>query len=952
MMKNRRYLLKGFSLIVILITALWGMAVNAEITAESRVSFEADFENGMSALKGTISGTNISKDTVSEKSVLKADSTLSSAVIEVRTSENPISEATLISMDVCADRTTTRAYMDIFDSLSGSVNATMTPRGWYITQEGTISYFENFMPPTGTKVNTSFVYEAEKWYRLELWIDYTDKKVFYFVDGKEIACLPITVSPESVLGFRVTVDKMNGGAIYLFDNIKVINFLERGGEIGIDGVMGVPENFENPVTLEYKTNENNLGFIFMTNNVKFNGTLKNVKETTRNADVKLIVRDENGNIEAQDEFNKSLSAGETAYFEFNTYLDRYGFYYLKTVVSDSETGETLAEKEFQFSVANGLNGIRNNKFGFADHTANGHGVEELERKIRQMADMGVKTLRVEFNSHNTDYTSGTYELDESHKRMVDVASANGFDLIGILTYGKVPPVTENEYLKWQEYVRAVVSQLKGKFKNISYEVWNEYNAAGFNYIGATSEDYSNLLKATYEAVKDVDKTAKVTGFAVSPQNIEDYPETVTIDAIDWMREVLEKGGGDYMDAASIHIYTHRYPENTTVKRAMLLGQTRELLDEFGYSDMEIDISEIGWTTDGITTERDKADWVVRWMAMNYEMFDRVCFYVNQEKQSTSTFENLYGFTRAWTKYYAGDYPTYGAKYSYLSVANFNAQIGNATKIGRCDMGNSDVYNYKFKDELGNNIYIAWNRKTTSEEFIATESESVRVYDVFGNPYDFEMVEGGINITLTSSPVYIVEVDLMPKINVLINSNEETVTVSGTVQGEKCEVGLTVSETDNTRKLLYVEQGYTNSTGKFGFTFKNNIPKGKYLVKIGYKDGVIEKESKLYISVPEIKLYSGNSEIKSLSQLSAGETITARWSGVEELIENNNAVAIVGQYKNGVLKSVELKTVEAGQDSAEISVKYSGNETDIIKMIFWDADKYSPLMAMYTIAGKE
>ena len=71
-----------------------------------------------------------------------------------------------------------------------------------------------------------------------------------------------------------------------------------------------------------------------------------------------------------------------------------------------------------------------------------------------------------------------------------------------------------------------------------------------------------------------------------------------------------------------------------------------------------------------------------------------------------------------------------------------------------------------------------------------------------------------------------------------------------------------------------------------------------------------------------------------------------------MIENNNAVAIVGQYKNGVLKSVELKTVEAGQDSAEISVKYSGNETDIIKMIFWDADKYSPLMAMHTISGKE
>ena len=29
------------------------------------------------------------------------------------------------------------------------------------------------------------------WYRIELWIDYTEKKVFYFVDGKEIGYISI-----------------------------------------------------------------------------------------------------------------------------------------------------------------------------------------------------------------------------------------------------------------------------------------------------------------------------------------------------------------------------------------------------------------------------------------------------------------------------------------------------------------------------------------------------------------------------------------------------------------------------------------------------------------------------------------------------------------------------------------------------------------------------------------
>ena len=111
MKKCRSYLLKSIFLMIVLIISLWGIAVNAEITAESRVSFEADFENGLSALMGTIRGTNISADTVSGENVLKADSTSSSAVIEIRTSEGPVSEATLISMDICADKTTTRAYI-------------------------------------------------------------------------------------------------------------------------------------------------------------------------------------------------------------------------------------------------------------------------------------------------------------------------------------------------------------------------------------------------------------------------------------------------------------------------------------------------------------------------------------------------------------------------------------------------------------------------------------------------------------------------------------------------------------------------------------------------------------------------------------------------------------------------------------------------------------------------
>lgn len=934
--------------LTVIFVQMFAVETIAADTLEMKTGFESGFEDGLSASVGRIAGTNISADTYDGRKVLRADSTSGNACFYAYSAEKAQCEATLISFDMCFDKTTTRGYMDIFGT-SGAMGANDMSRGLYVTQEGTISYFESFTPPSGTRVESSLMYKTGQWYSFNMWIDYTNKRVYYFVDGVEIGCIPITGSFEGVGGFKMTVDGMNGGANYMFDNIKIINFPERGGRVALSGVA-VPENFENPVTIEFPAEDNRLGFIFMGKSVTFNAVFKNVRRNTQSVSAEMTILDENRNVLLNKKKEMTLNPGAVEDLRFDASLNEFGFYCLNTRIRDAN-GIVLAEKELRFSAVNGGSGKLNNKVGFTDHTAYGHGLAEMERKMRLMAEAGVGRLRLEFNRSKTDYASGTYKIDEALMNQVECMSEHGIGLMAILTYGKIPPTTDSEYAEWEKYVEAIVKQLKGKNGDIVYEVWNEYNGAGFNYIGADTSDYVNLLKHTYPIIKRNDESACVNGLVVSPQNTEDN-ESVEQDAIDWIREVIQNGGGDYMDAASIHIYTHKMPENVSTKRAKLLSQTRAVLDEFGYTGMRIDISEIGWSTGTIVSERDMADWIVRWMAMNYGDTGDVYWYVNQEKQTASSFENRYGFTRAWTKQYAGDEPIYGAKPSFLSLSNFNSLTGGAAYEGRCDMGDADVYCYRFKDRMQNDMYILWTTESSKEAEIKT-GESAAVIDVFGNGCSYEKTADGVKLMLDSSPVYVIDRVNTSKMDVYVDYNNDIVNVTGNTGGVSDEVGLTVFGVGESEvqpsDIAYVGQMCADISGDYKFSFKNLSKTGCYTVKAGFDSGIRTQEIKLTFNVPKLTVTCGGNKVEKLSQMSTGDTFTVRLDGLyRPVAPDRNAFMAVAQYENGVLADIVSVDTSTAEFSASVTGKLKSDKIDTIKIMVWDKENQVPVFGLYKI----
>ena len=92
--------------------------------------------------------------------------------------------------------------------------------------------------------------------------------------------------------------------------------------------------------------------------------------------------------------------------------------------------------------------------------------------------------------------------------------------------------------EWENYVFRTVEHFKGRIRH--WEVWNE--PCWKSFFSGTPEEYAEVLKAAYRAVKRADPQAVVIGGCFSSH------------AEEWTRRVLARDALTYMDALSYHVY--------------------------------------------------------------------------------------------------------------------------------------------------------------------------------------------------------------------------------------------------------------------------------------------------------------------------------------------------------------------------------------------------------------
>jgi len=370
-------------------------------------------------------------------------------------------------------------------------------------------------------------------------------------------------------------------------------------------------------------------------------------------------------------------------------------------------------------------------------------------------------------------------------RLVSLYQDNGFKILMMLgPHGMTDhpdPYIPQDMTAYREYVQAVVERYDGdgesdmpgiKYPIKYWECDNEVDVRGINV-----EDYCDVLKATYEEVKDADPAATVLFAGLTGRGGTDYYNSVmeTCDNI-----------GDYFDIADFHFYPGRDSPNEAFSwHSDLISTLKNLvldkpiwITESSVPSQEIpNIEGIHYNTQNIQAEMlikihvsslargvEKVFW---WMLMDVEF---------------RGIRAIDGFAK--NSFY--DYPAGNAKLSAYTLRLLIEKLEDSDWDNTEIIQESDnIYAYKFiKKDTGKPVWIAWweyfddsgsskavtlnigdiNQVKITEAVPNTDSGEDLNENDYPHFFDTEnktVNNGNIIITLGENPVFIEETSDAP-----------------------------------------------------------------------------------------------------------------------------------------------------------------------------------------------
>lgn len=275
-------------------------------------------------------------------------------------------------------------------------------------------------------------------------------------------------------------------------------------------------------------------------------------------------------------------------------------YVLTATVDTSSTAAGIAESDFYYMSA-----------------------DDLASAMDSLDSLGVTQIRILVPWRNIEATEGEYDWS-SLDTVIAAAAERGIAVTACVTstptwasdYGYTVANGEpSDYTDYASFVSALATRYGASANDgnqliSAYEIWNEPNG----YLGwsptPSAQDYTELLKAAYTAIKKADPDATVIGGVVgSGVSLG----TDTINAVDFIEQMYAAGAADYFDALSIHPYglASEFSAGTdTVDSAIeQVKAIRALMDANGDTDKLIWATEYGMPTSGSYTEAMQSEFL-------------------------------------------------------------------------------------------------------------------------------------------------------------------------------------------------------------------------------------------------------------------------------------------------------------------------------------------------------
>lgn len=240
------------------------------------------------------------------------------------------------------------------------------------------------------------------------------------------------------------------------------------------------------------------------------------------------------------------------------------------------------------------------------HTRLTDEVEEwkIQRSLELVREMGAPWI-VEFFPwayyHGADGGFAWGQPD----RIITHAEAQGLTVIarlGLTPDWARPPDTpltyldDSAYADFAVYAAAFAERYRGRVAYLI--VGNEPNLSyEWGYRLTTPEDYVNLLRVVYPAVKAANPEMQVLAGALAP-TLEPAGSPWGLNDLIYLQGMYDAGAADYFDGLAVHTYGLTFPPEAAPAPDLLnfrrVELVREVMEANGDADTRIYITETGW----------------------------------------------------------------------------------------------------------------------------------------------------------------------------------------------------------------------------------------------------------------------------------------------------------------------------------------------------------------------
>lgn len=235
-----------------------------------------------------------------------------------------------------------------------------------------------------------------------------------------------------------------------------------------------------------------------------------------------------------------------------------------------------------------------------------HDSQRADSIVELAAEAGIRWSREEFHWEWIEPEQGVQDSDtlKRYDRSVDSLRSHDISILGLLAYdtpwsaGVNAPATDAERADYARFAASMVNRYRDSVHY--WEVWNEPNGDHFWPPECNPQAYAALLRTAYAAIKQADPSAMVVGCAASGVDLN------------FIRAVLDAGGGACMDVLSIHPYSGNKSTDVSGERQDI-RKLRALLAEYGLT-LPIWVTEVGFqtsTNDNGVSEAEQGDMLAR-----------------------------------------------------------------------------------------------------------------------------------------------------------------------------------------------------------------------------------------------------------------------------------------------------------------------------------------------------